>query len=214
MILIPGLRRVLPLVLLGALAVAAPAAGASSVAGLVARDDEAGLRAIGPQVMPEILRLYEAGDAAQRARIANLFYRLSWKSPQAARVLLRDAHTNDPWLRVAVQYALGRLSNDPAVLDTLIDTMQHDENPHFRDKAACALAYDQIHLTESQKVKLYEGLIEGLASEERQVRGISIQALRVLTGQTKGYVPGMPPERRRKAIETWTRWLAEYKENL
>lgn len=201
-------------VLLTAFLIALPAAGASSVAGLVERDDEAGLRQLGRQAIPEMLRLYEAGNTEQRARIASLFYRLAWKSPEAARVLLRDAHTSDSWLRVAVQYALGRLSNDPKILDTLLDTMQHDENPHFRDKAACALAYDQIHLTEAQKVKLYEGLIAGLASEERQVRGIAIQALRVLTGQTKGYVPGMPPERRRKAIETWTRWLAEYKENL
>ena len=41
----------------------------------------------------------------------------------------------------------------------------NDSNALFRDKAACALAYDQIHLTDEQKVQLYEGLISGLSSK-------------------------------------------------
>ena len=47
-------------------------------------------------------------------------------------------------------------------MDVLLDNMRNDANPLFRDKAACALAYDQIHLTEKQKVRLYEGLINSL----------------------------------------------------
>ena len=45
-----------------------------------------------------------------------------------------------------MQWALGRVSDDPAVVDVLLENMRNDPNPLFRDKAACALAYDQIHL--------------------------------------------------------------------
>ena len=45
-----------------------------------------------------------------------------------------------------MQWALGRVSDDPDVVDVLLENMQNDPCPLFRDKAACALAYDQIHL--------------------------------------------------------------------
>jgi len=100
------------------------------------------------------------------------------------------------------------------VVDVLLHNMTDDPNPVFRDKAACALAYDQIHLSEAEKVRIYEGLIRALASEEPQVRSIAIQALQVHTGQTKGFIPIASPEKRRESIARWQRWLAEYKANL
>ncbi len=190
-------------------------AGAGArVADLVAREDAAGLREIGPGATFEMVRLYKLGDIAQRTRIANLFYQLSWKSPEAVAVLMRDVRTQDPGLRIAVQYALGRVSDNPSVVDALLRNMVHDTNPFFRDKAACALAYDQVHLSEAEKVRMYEGLIEALSSEEPQVRAIAIQALSIHTGQDKGFLPSVSPERRRQSIAQWKKWLAEYKENL
>jgi HEAT repeat protein len=190
-------------------------AGAGSrVAELVARDDVAGLRAIGPTAMTELVRLYGAGDTAERTRIANLFYQLSWKSPAAVAVLMRDVRTKDPGLRIAVQYALGRVGDDPLVVETLLQNMMHDPHPHFRDKAACALTYDQVHLSEADKVRIYEGLIEALSSEEPQVRAIAIQALHIQRGQTKGFFTIASPEQRQQSIARWKKWLAEYKESL
>jgi HEAT repeat protein len=110
---------------------------------------------LGPGTMPELVRLYDsASEDAERARLANAFYQLGWNSEDARRALMRDVHTSDQELRISVQYALGRVSNDPAVVDALLENMQDDVNPPFRDKAACALAYDQIHLTEAQGATL------------------------------------------------------------
>ena len=47
------------------------------------------------------------------------------------------------------------VSNDDDGVDTLATIMQGDASALFRDKAACALAYDQIHLSEAQKVRFY-----------------------------------------------------------
>ena len=194
--------------------VQAAAAPESPVAELVAREDATGLRGVGPKALPELIRLYQAGDTAQRTRIANLLYQLSWKSPEAAGVLLRDVRTPDSRLRIAVQYALGRVSDDPRVVDALLRNMTQDPNAFFRDKAACALAYDQVHLSEPEKVQLYEGLIGALSNEEPQIRGIAVLALRIHTGQMKGFHPNAPPEKREQAIARWKQWLAEYKANL
>jgi len=180
----------------------------------VAREDFEGLRAQGPKILPEMARLYTSGDTAERTRIANLLYRLGWKSPEAANVMMRDVRTQDVGLRIAVQYALGRVSDQPAVVDALLHNMTDDPNPVLRDKAACALAYDQIHLSEAEKVRIYEGLIKALDSEQQQVREIAIQALQVHTGQRKGFIPFAAIEKRRESIARWRSWLAEYKENL
>jgi HEAT repeat protein len=196
-------------ILAGSVAVAG-----SRVAELVAREDVAGLRAIGPSAAAEMVRLYRDGDVAQRTRIAHLFYQLSWQSPAAMEALMDDVRTEDPGLRIAVQYALGRVSDNPAVVDNLLKNMMHDPNPYFRDKAACALTYDQVHLSEAEKVRVYEGLIQALSSAEPQVRAIAILALRIQTGQTKGFLPSAPPDKRQQSIAQWKKWLAEYKENL
>jgi hypothetical protein len=195
-----------------------PAAGAADLAQrtaqLVDQNDVKGLRALGPTVMPELARLYETGNEDRRIAVAGIFYQLGLRSKDAERVLLRDARTTSQTLRIGVQYALGRVSDDPKVIDTLVDILQHDGNALFRDKAACALAYDQVHLTEAQKVRLYEGLINSLSSPTPQIQVVSIQALSILTGQSKGFRRSDPPEKRRKSIEAWKQWLAEYRANL
>jgi|CXWL01.1.fsa_nt_gi HEAT repeat protein len=224
------LRRTSALVV--ALALAGPAIGrqalarqesptvavdAAIVAAVDAFDVEA-LRARGAAVMPELVTLYLArsGDAGGRSRVASAFYQLGIPSPPAAAALLADVQspTTDEELKVAAQYALGRVSDDPVVVKVLLDQMRHGATFHLRDKAACALAYDQIHLAERQKVLLFRGLIGALADEQADVRRIAILALSIHTGQTRGYAPDAPLEARQQAIEGWLRWLAEYQANL
>jgi hypothetical protein len=94
---------------------------------------------------------------------------------EARRALLADVHTADSNLRLQVQWALGRVSDDPAAVDVLLDNMRNDPVPLFRDKAACALAYDQIHLAPARKLRLLEGLIGALDDPKLH--------------QTNGYAP-------------------------
>ena len=202
----------------GASAAAQPAAAAvdsASVESLLFPNlDIEALRARGPAVLPEMARIYEASDVAQRRQIASAFYSLGWKSPDAKRVLMADVHTPDRELRLNVQWALGRVSNDTDVVDVLLDNMQHDDNPLFRDKAACALAHDQIHLTEEQKVYLYERLLRAMRDPKPDVRAIAAKALEIQTGQTKGFDPHAPLGQREASIRTWQQWLDEYRANL
>ncbi len=172
------------------------------------------IQAMGPGVLPSLARLYASSSESDRATIAWVFYQLGWKSPEAKRALMADVHTQDQRLRLQVQWALGRVSDDPDVVDVLLENMQRDPVPLFRDKAACALASDQIHLAPAQRLGLYEGLIHALDSETPQVRQIALQALHILTGQTKGFLPGAEPEARRRAVGEWKQWLAEYRSNL
>lgn len=181
---------------------------------LVEAGDVEGLRALGADALPAMAWLYELSEEAQRIRIARLLYEIGTPSEVAERALMRDVHTANVELRLAVQYALGRVSNDPEVVQALLDTLQNDANPLFRDKAAAALAYDQIHLDEQQKVRIYEGLIEALSNPEIQVRAVSIQALSILTGQTKGFHALYPEDRRERSITLWREWLESYRANL
>lgn len=181
---------------------------------LVEANDATGLRALGADAIPSMSWLYGLSDEPERVRIANLFKEMGLKSEVAEQALMRDVHTANPDLRLAVQYALGRVSDAPEVVETLLDTLQNDGNPLFRDKAACALAYEQIHLNEAQKVRVYEGLIQALSSPTAQVRAVSIQALSILTGQTKGYHYLLSEERRVRSIEMWQKWLEEYRGKL
>jgi len=176
--------------------------------------DGKAVRPMGPEVLPVLVSMYEQGDEDRREKVAAILYQLGWRSPEAKRVLMRDVKTSNQALRLHVQYALGRVSSDDDVVDVLLDNMQHDDNPLFRDKAACSLAYDQIHLTPRQKAHLYEGLIRALLSPEPQVRQIALQALQIQTGQTKGFAPDAPEAERRQAVMVWRRWLAEYRANL
>jgi HEAT repeat protein len=180
----------------------------------VAADDLEAIKAMGPTVMPRLARLYGAGDEERRQRIATVFYRLGWKSEEAKDALMKDVHTPDQGLRMSVQYALGRVSSDVSVVDVLLDNMQNDAQLLFRDKAACALAYDQIHLTPAQKVHLIEGLIRALDDPKLDVRRIAVTVLQIQTGQDKGFRFAGPPEARARAVEAWRQWLAEYRSQL
>jgi hypothetical protein len=124
---------------------------------------------------------------------------------------MADVHTQNQTLRLQVQWALGRVSADLDVVDVLLDNMRNDANPLFRDKAACALAYDQIHLSEKQKVRLFEGLINSLNDPKSDVRSISALALSIHTGQTKGFEANAPQAKRDAAIREWRKWLDEYR---
>jgi len=208
-----------PAVVLAALtlqAAPAPAAGvdpAALRAAAIAMDTKQ-IQAMGPAVMPSLAHFYSTSSDEDKAKVAAVFYQLGWKSPEAKRALMADIRTQDQTLRLRVQWALGRVSDDPDVVDALLENMQHDPVPLFRDKAACALAYDQIHLAPAQKLRLFEGLIDALDSETLQVRQIALQALQILTGQSKGFLPGEEPGTRRAAVLEWKRWLAEYRSNL
>jgi HEAT repeat protein len=191
----------------------APVTEAGVREALAATDPDA-LRAMGRGAIPHLLKLYAASTPDDRATIAWAFYVIGIESPEAKAALLKDIATKHERLRLQVQWALGRVSDDADVVETLAAIMRNDANPLFRDKAACALAYDQIHLTERQKVALYAKLIEGLADEKQQVRAISIQALSIHTGQRKGFDPNGELYARAKAIEAWKRWLEEYRRNL
>ena len=173
------------------------------------------LKAYGPAILPVLVKLYqESRDENERGNVATMFYQLGWKSEEAKRVLMKDVHTENQLLRLRVQYALGRVSNGTDVVDVLLSNMQNDPNPLFRDKAACALTYDQIHLTEHQKVRLYEGLIRALRDPKLQVRQIALLSLQIRTGQTKGFSPNAPEPVRESKIKEWEKWLQEYRSNL
>jgi hypothetical protein len=165
-------------------------------------------------VLPELVRLYGESSVSGRARIAQVFYNLGWKSDAAKQALLKDVHTRDTTLRLQVQYALGRVSDDPAVIDVLLDNMRNGSVPLFRDKAGCALAYDQIHLAPAQKLRLFEGLIGALEDPKLQVRQVAIQALAILTHRTLGFAPGADEATRTGAVAAWRLWLDEVRENL
>jgi HEAT repeat protein len=193
---------------------ASPAIDLNSVRTMVAAGKIAELKALGREVLPVMARLYETSEPAERTRIAQSFYALGWKSAEAKRVLIKDVHTTNQQLRLEVQWALGRVSNDDDVVAVLLDNMQRDANPLFRDKAACALASDQIHLTEQQKVRLFAGLIQALGDSKPDVRRIAMLALQIQTGQTKGFNPDAPVTDRDAKIREWKQWLEEYKSHL
>jgi len=188
--------------------------GDDALARAIDADDLAAIKAAGPAVMPSLSRLYTQADETRRVRIAIVFYRLGWKSDEARDALLADAHTPSQALRINVQYALGRVSDDIAVVDVLLDNMQHDGSLVFRDKAACALAYDQVHLRPAQKVHLFEGLIRAMSDPKSDVRRIAALALQIQTGQDKGFHADDPPEMRGPALGAWQKWLAEYRSQL
>lgn len=169
----------------------------------------------GQGVMPVLAKLYtDTDDQLKRAKIAWLFYQLSWKSEDAKNALMQDIDTDNQELRLQVQWALGRVSDDVQVVDALVDNFRNDSNFLFREKAACALASDQIHLSPQQRVHLLEELIKALDAPEPQVRGWAIQALQIQTGQTKNYNPNASEADRATAIGQWQAWLKEYQNNL
>jgi len=172
------------------------------------------LRTLGPDILPFMAAIYSTAEASRKASIASTFYNLGWQSEDAHAALMQDIHTDNESLRLQVQWALGRVSGKSEVVDTLLDIMRNDRKALFRDKAACALASDQIHLSEEQKVDLFAGLIDGLSDPKPQVRNISIKALQIHTGQTRGYRATAATQERNRSIAEWHRWLDEYRDNL
>lgn len=181
---------------------------------LVEAGDVAGLRALGEGAITPMALLYELSEEPERIQIANLFHEMGIQSQVAERALLRDFESPNLELRLAVQDALGRVSNDPMVIETLLYMLENDRNPLIRDKAASALAYDQIHVDAKGKARILEGLISALSNPKEQVRAVSIQALSILTGETKGFHPLYPEDRRERSIALWQHWLEEYRAKL
>jgi hypothetical protein len=183
----------------------------ATIRALALQRNIAALKGMGTGILPVLVRMYRVADEAGKANIAETLYQLGWKSAEAKQALMADVHTPNQELRLQVQWALGRVSADVDVVDVLLDNMRNDANPLFRDKAACALAYDQIHLTEKQKVRLYEGLINALSDPKIDVRTIAALALNIQTGQTKGFDANAAPAQREGAIREWKKWLDEYR---
>ncbi len=198
-----------------ALPVRAGVAVDPAIAAAVSDDDFDGLRARGPAILPQLVALYRASsDPHQRAAVARAFYVLGWKSEEAKEAMLADLATLDEELRLQVQWALGRVSSDPVVVDRLFDRMEHDANDLFRDKAACALANDQVHLDPAARFALAQGVVERLESPDVETRSLAIRILQVLTGQVKGFIPWAPEESRRASLLRWRAWLDEYRRSL
>ena len=180
----------------------------------IAQDKRDAIQSLGPQVMPLLAEVYRSSDPQERADIAAIFYQFGWQSEAAKEAMLEDIDTTDERLSIRVEYALGRVSNDDAVVEALLSNLQNGSSPLIRDKAGCGLAYDQIHLTEEQKVNLYSRLIELLPSENPETRSLAIRVLKVHTGQMKGFLPLLPLAQRNAAILRWRRWLEEYADNI
>jgi len=174
------------------------------------------LRDRGRQVVDELAVLYRATpEAEERLKIARAFYALGWESDAAEEALLADAESGHEGLRLQVQWALGRVSADDRVVDRLLSTLTDaDESPLLRDKAACALASDQIHLSEEQRVRLLGRVIALLEAPDPWLRYEAIRVLEVQTGQRKGFIHFAPDEQRAAAVERWKRWLDEYRAQL
>lgn len=186
-----------------------------TLSALVLAHDVDAIRNLGPSLMSDLVRLYDASDPAGRAAVARVWYRLGWKSAEAQRALTRDVHTSDTDLRLQAQRALGRVSDGPAVVDVPLQNMRRGGNALFRDKAGCALPYDQIHLNPRQRFRLFEGVIAALEDESADVRRIAIRVLQIHGGgQTRGFQPFAAPEARAAAVEVWKIWLADYRSQL
>jgi hypothetical protein len=180
----------------------------------ISEDKRDAIEGLGPQVMPLLAEIYRSSEPQERAGIAAIFYQFGWQSEEAKAALLEDIDTTDERLAIRVEYALGRVSNDDAVVEALLDNLETGASPLIRDKAGCGLAYDQIHLTEEQKVNLYFRLIELLPSQNPETRSLAIRVLQVHTGQTKGYLPLLPAPQLNAAIMRWRKWLEEYADNI
>ena len=172
------------------------------------------LRARGPAVLPQLVSLYRESRPHERAAVARAFYGLGWKSEEAKQVLLADLATQDVELRLQAQWALGRVSADPEVVDRLFANMEKDPNLLFRDKSACALANDQIHLDPQARLAMMRRVVERLESSDPETRSLAVRILQVWTGQAKGFLPGAPPEHRAAAVARWRLWLVDYERSM
>ena len=175
----------------------------------VAADDLEAIKAMGP-LSCRASPLYGAADEERRQRLATSSSPGVEVRRSERRVDEGRPHPNRAC--ASVQWALGRVSNDVRV--TSCSTTCRTTPSSFRDKAACALAYDQVHLTPAQKVHLFEGLIHALDDPKMDVRRIAVTVLQIQTGQDKGFRFAGPPDARARAVEAWRQWLAEYRSQL
>ncbi len=203
----------LGIVTLGVATLAATPAAAQPprVEALLDANDVDGLRELGPSVVSEVVARYRVADEDGRAHLAWVLYRLGFRSREAKDALMEDVHTSHQNLRIWSQYALGRVSNDDDVVDVLFENMTRGESWLFRDKAACSLANDQIHLTEKQRLRLLARLISALDDQDAQQRDLAIRVLETQTGQRRGYDPNAQRDERLPRIEDWWRWWNVYK---
>ncbi len=173
------------------------------------------IKGFGYGAIPILTELYlETDNNRKKSRIASVFWRLGWKSPEIEEALIADLDTDDPSLKIQVQWGIARSSQSDIVIDKLIHNLKNDSSALVRDKAACALASDFVHISPTQRVELLRGLVSGLSSDISQVRRSSIQALSIQTGQTKGFVPNASLEYRKQSIKVWVDWLNEYQQSL
>lgn len=173
------------------------------------------IRHFGYAAIPILTELYaEAESNSQKAKIASVFWRLGWKSPAIEAALMDDLDSEDAGLKVQVQWGIAKSSSSDKVIKKLLYNLENDQSPFVRDKAACALASDFIHISATQRLMLLRGLVDGLDNDIHQVRASSIQALQIQTGQTKGFYANASAGQRAAAIKEWLDWLDEYQASL
>jgi len=169
----------------------------------------------GYRAIPILTELYnEAESNREKIIIADLFWRLGWNSPEIEKTLIKDLDTDDQGLKINVQWGIAKSTQSDIVIEKILYSSIHDPNPIVRDKASCALASDFIHISPSQRIKLLRGLVEGLSSDIHQVRNSSILALKIQTGQTKGFTAADNIKSRKKSIDKWHVWLDEYQKHI
>lgn len=165
--------------------------------------------------IPILVELYsEAQTNLEKSRIAWVFWRLGWKSPEIEHAMAADLESDDANLKVWVQWGIAKSTQSSEVINKLVYNLENDPSPFVRDKAACALASDFIHISPSQRLIILKGLVAGLDNEILQVRKSSLQALQIQTGQSKGFVPNADEQARAESIAEWHKWLEEYEQSL
>ena len=78
------MRRLLGYLVVAFVCAGAPVSASGDLRPLVMASNYDAIRQLGTGTMPELVRLYESADAdEERARVANAFYQLGWKSEGA-----------------------------------------------------------------------------------------------------------------------------------
>ena len=173
------------------------------------------IRKHGRQVIPILAKIYsDSDDDMEKARVAWVFWKLGWQSELVEQTLLPDLDTQNTNLKVWVQWGIAKSTQSTTVIEKLLYNLANDSSPFVRDKAACALASDFTHISPRQRIIILRGLIEGLDSETLQIRKSSITALKVQTGQTKGFSAKAEKPIREERISAWNDWLDEYELNI
>lgn len=173
------------------------------------------IRDFGYGAIPILTDLFtEANTDLEKARIAWVFWKLGWKSPEIEQALMPALDSKDVILKINAQWGIAKSAESDEVLEKLLYNLEHDPSAVVRDKAACALASDFIHISGSQRITLLRGLVKGLSNDIEQVRNSSILALKIQTGQTKEFVASADISARANSIEAWNEWLNEYERNF